>query len=258
MLWSEYEVHEAQLEGCFGEGTTEDPEGAKAKELYDSVFQGWKMPEEGASDGSVGKLVPRHEYGKTGIDMPVVSLGGFMSLAVSVMHNRKLRKRTCLLMPFSMGKAMLWVMCNAILMPVVLIIVSWTTPAAPLIFPEELMPEWVAMLICSVIAPAIWVLLTQLVFGCCEHPYHTNRLLDYSLGLGINHIETARHYMESEGQLRPTLKKRRAKKEDWIIQTKIRPYKVTGADPKRGALYQTAVGENGSLETLGMDTGVQL
>lgn len=74
--------------------------------------------------------------------------------------------------------------------------------------------------------------------------------------------------MESEGQLRPTLKKRRDRKEDWIIQTKIRPYKVRtdkngdkgdSGDPTKGALYQTAVGKDGSFETLGMaDTGVKL
>ena len=104
------------------------------------------------------------------------------------------------------------------------------------------MPKWVACLIWSIVVPAIWTLFTQLVFGCCEHPYHTDRLLDYSLSLGVNHIETARHYMESEGQLRPTLKRRRAKNEKWIIQTKIRPYAVDGdmaepiTDPTKGAL----------------------
>lgn len=245
------------------------------------------MPEEGPYDGKTGTLVPRHEYGKTGISMPVISIGGFMSLAVTVMHSRTLRKRMCLIQPLSIlckNKAMPWVMVNAILMPIVLIIVAWATPVAQLILSEDLMPKWAACLICSVVTPAVWVLFTQVVFGCSEHPYHNDRLLDYSLSLGINHIETARHCecqlraapalcyavlsntrsaaadMESEGQLRPTLKKRRDRNEDWIIQTKIRPYKVVpGGDPTKGALYQTAVGKDGSFETLGMaDTGVKL
>ena len=170
--------------------------GDDAKALYNSVFKDWKMPEEGAGDGTVGKLVPRHEYGNTGIDMPVISIGGFMSLAVTVMHNRSLRKRMCLIQPLSIlckNKAMPWVMVNAILMPIVLIIVAWATPVAQLILSEELVPKWAACLICSVVAPAVWILFTQLVFGCSEHPYHNDRLLDYSLSLGVNHIETARH-----------------------------------------------------------------
>ena len=115
--------------------------------------------------------------------------------------------------------------------------------------------RWVGIVMLSVLGPLLYIVLGMLPLGCCEHKYHCDRLLDYSLGIGVNHIETARHYMESEGQLRPLLKRRKAKREEWIVQTKIRPYDVKdGDDVKDGGLYKTAVNKGGSLDTLGCES----
>jgi predicted aldo/keto reductase-like oxidoreductase len=54
----------------------------------------------------------------------------------------------------------------------------------------------------------------------CEHQSHLDRLLDYSYAVGIDHIETARHYLESEAQLKPVLQRQRKKNQNWDVQTK--------------------------------------
>lgn len=60
--------------------------------------------------------------------------------------------------------------------------------------------------------------------------------------------------MESEGQLRPLLKRRRENDERWIVQTKIRPYDVQeDTSVTDGGLYGTAANKGGSLETLGYE-----
>ena len=75
-----------------------------------------------------------------------------------------------------------------------------------------------------------------------EHPHHCDKLMRYSHALGIDHVETARHYMESEAQLRPLLKKYRDEGQSWLVQTKIRPYAVDKIADKAGggALYKAA------------------
>lgn len=42
--------------------------------------------------------------------------------------------------------------------------------------------------ILSTLGPLLYVVLGMLPLGCCEHKRHCDRLLDYSYGIGVNHI----------------------------------------------------------------------
>jgi len=46
----------------------------------------------------------------------------------------------------------------------------------------------IGIAILSTLGPLLWVLIGMIPMGCCEHKYHCDRLLDYSYGIGVNHI----------------------------------------------------------------------
>jgi hypothetical protein len=50
--------------------------------------------------------------------------------------------------------------------------------------------RWLGIALLSTLAPMLYVFLTMLPLGCCEHQRHCDRLLDYSYGIGVNHIGT--------------------------------------------------------------------
>ncbi len=94
--------------------------GVEAKKIYDDALKDWKLDEKMPEKDKVAV----HQYGQTEImDMPVLSLGGFFSLAVTVMYSRKLRCLTgcgC--------KAKPYLILNAFLVPLVLIICAAQAP----------------------------------------------------------------------------------------------------------------------------------
>jgi hypothetical protein len=107
--------------------------GVEAKKIYDDALKDWKLDEK--------DKVAVHQYGQTEImDMPVLSLGGFFSLAVTVMYSRKLRCLTgcgC--------KAKPYLILNAFLVPLVLIICAAQAPPprpAPPAHPAEYSCCW--------------------------------------------------------------------------------------------------------------------
>ena len=94
--------------------------GVEAKKIYDDALNDWQLDEKRPEKDKVAV----HQYGKTAImEMPVLSLGGFFSLAVTVMHNRKLRCLTgcgC--------KAKNYLILNAFVVPLVLCICVAQSP----------------------------------------------------------------------------------------------------------------------------------
>lgn len=237
-----------------------------AQKLYDDILKDVPNPTPDNFDAH-RDAIPTHQYGKTEImDMPLVSLGGFVPLAMTLFHNRRLRCFTgcrC--------KAKTWVVINALAVPFIAAVL------AVVFLPQEtLLPDWCSSSLsqseepneqqCSEWFATVWPYTQYLlvlvgiviyetvamaILACCEHPYHNKRTLDYSYAIGVNHVETARHYMESEAQLRPLLKAQESKGNKWIVQTKIRCYAVEDDEDhrsNRGALYKTALE---SLKTLG-------
>ena len=96
--------------------------GVEAQKVYDAVLKDWKLDEQDPAKDTVAK----HKYGKTDIEVPVLSLGGFFSLAVTMMHNRKLRCLTC-----CRCKAAIYLGVHAFLMPIALLIGAHTTTQQP-------------------------------------------------------------------------------------------------------------------------------
>jgi hypothetical protein len=80
---------------------------------------------------------------------------------------------------------------------------------------------WIFTATAALFIPLIWFVVSAWMIGC-EHQSHLDRLLDYSYAVGIDHIETARHYLESEAQLKPVLQRQRKKNQNWDVQTKGR------------------------------------
>jgi hypothetical protein len=213
-LWSSYEPTPAQLRDAV--------DGAAARALYDKVLRGFEL---GADEPLPEHRVPRHPFGRTCLTLPVLSLGGFVSLGLTVMRNRKLRRRAgcgC--------KATHYVGVHAVLLPLALAalpwlcgawrqaLVGWLLPACVV----AALPSWGVSALLSVGTCALWVIGTMLVLAA-EHPHHVDKLMRYAYGLGVDHVETARHYLESEAQLRPLLRRYREEGTPWTVQTKIRP-----------------------------------
>ena len=246
-------------------GAVEDP--AEAKRIYEGVLKDVPDPDPNDLEAEAHRdAIPKHAYGeKTGItDMPLVSLGGFVALPMHLFFDRKMRCLTgcrC--------KAKTWLMFNALLVPIVAVVLLIVFTPEENFLPKVCLwvngtadgddsadgecPRWVAVTGLAIVGIALYELLAMAVLSCCEHPYHNDRNLDYSHAIGVNHVETARHYMESEAQLKPLLKAQAKKGKKWIVQTKIRCYAVEDDEDhkkNKGALYKTALE---SLKTIGRD-----
>jgi hypothetical protein len=242
-LWSSYDPTQRQM--------TKGVAGDEAKALYDSALEGFVLDPENADPANT---VPRNAYGNTGLSVPAVSLGGFMSIGLTVMRKRKLRVGCGCKAPIYLG-------LHAIVMPLVLLTLPFVFPGLTELWlpaaAAAALPWWAAALLTGCIDVACWTLAAMALLSVFEHPHHCDKLMRYSHALGIDHVETARHYMESEAQLRPLLKKYRNEGQSWLVQTKIRPYAVDKIADKAGggALYKTA---KSSLAMLGMESGVDM
>jgi hypothetical protein len=200
-LYSNYNPTQAQLDQAI--------DGTEAQELYDSILSNFNI------EDPTTHAVPRRQYGKSTVTVPVISLGGFVALGSSVMQNRKLSG------PLGCGcKGMLFFACNGLIVPLLLCIISLVIGIPRALALEGYLP-WIVTATAALFIPLIWFVVSAWMIGC-EHQSHLDRLLDYSYAVGIDHIETARHYLESEAQLKPVLQRQRKKNQNWDVQTKGR------------------------------------
>ena len=228
-LWSSYDVSKEQLVGTL--------QGDAAQRLYDTVLSKFDIDDPQMT-------VPRRSYGKgNATTVPILSLGGFVALGSSVMRNRKLT------FPCGCGcKGQLFLACNGLLLPLLLFIIVWVTALGTSIFSLEvevfgwLLPWWMVACVSSLAMPCCWFIVAAWMVGC-EHQTHLDGLFDFAHNQGIDHVETARHYLESEAQLKPVLRRQREKGQQWMVQTKVRPY------VQKDAFYKTSVA---CMETLGV------
>ena len=231
-LWSNYESSSSQLLSAI--------EGEEAKKMYDNVLSSFNIADAHSHE------VPRRPYGTRNKDItvPLISLGGFVALGSAVMRNRKLKG------PCGCGsccKGMVYFACNGLILPLLCVIMVWiiaaTQSSTNVLFMHYGWISWVVVVVLSLLAPLLWFVVSAWIIGC-EHQNHLDGLLDYSYATGIDHIETARHYMESEAQLKPVLARQRKKGHAWMIQTKVRCY------DEKDALYNTSIA---CLKTLGVN-----
>ena len=223
-LYSNYNPTQAQLDHSIDGGE-------EAQNLYDSILSNFNI------EDPTTHAVPRRQYGKSNITVPIISLGGFVALGSSVMRNRKLKG------PCGCGcKGMIFFACNGLIIPLLLFIIALVVGITQALSLEGYIP-WIITATASLLIPLIWFVVSAWMIGC-EHQSHLDRLLDYSYAVGIDHIETARHYLESEAQLKPVLQRQTKKNQPWLVQTKVRPY------AQKGALYDTS---KACLKTLGLD-----
>ena len=212
-LWSSHEVSPAQLEASLSD--------QQAAALYANVLQDFNIHD------PTTHSVPRRPYGSSNsFTVPLLSLGGFVALGSSVMRNRKL-KGVC----GCNCKGRTYFAVNGLLIPILLGAATWAVAAK-----QNVLTNTAEVVYCcgaSVLLPCVWFVVAAWMINY-EHQQHLDRLFDYSHAIGMDHVETARHYMESEAQLNPVLQRQQDKGQEWIVQTKVRPY------AEADAFYKTA------------------
>ena len=143
--------------------------------------------------------MPRSSVGK--VVVPALCLGG-----PPFMYGYAFRTQRLL---FGWIPPMVFLPMNLVLFPVGLLVgCAATLPLAYGI---------VAGLFCS------WSWITAAGAVCVyEQTRYSTKVMQRALALGINHIETARHYLTSEAFIRPVVKSVGRKR--LVLQTKVRPY----------------------------------
>lgn len=157
--------------------------------------------------------VPTRPFGKTGLTVPVLSLGcgPFMHFN-SVYYGRKM---------WGVVDGTAFLMFSIFVQPPLFAAAGYATGRA----------------VGLTLAPAISVATGAVVVGQLflmwllntEHQQNCDATLRKALDLGFNHLETARMYMTSEAALATSIARCGAKAGDFILQTKVRPVDGVGA-----------------------------
>ena len=188
-LWSPEDVSEKHLK----EACQSDEE---LQRVYDKALADFDMDNP--------PKMPISKFGKTKLSMPLISLGGGV-----LVHALVFRTGRAL---WGLFNPKLYLALNAILFPLVGVLYA-------------LRSFWVG----DMASVGIALGMTVLCFAGSsflvniEHLGFGRKLLAKSIHFGINHIETARHYLTSEAYL-GTLLCEGDLRSEVLLQTKIRPY----------------------------------
>ena len=233
-LWSNYEIAPQQLVGTL--------DGISAQKLYDKLLLSF--------DVAHSEKVKSRKYGmkKNSINVPILSLGGMVGMRKSIRKNTRLLFVSidfnvlvcCKCCKFKCHmKSQTFFLCNAVIVPMLFFFVAWIN----YLHFQYLKVSILHTIFASIFFPFCWLVFSgwMMLNG---HQRHLDTLLNYAYKVGINHIETARGYKDSEAQLSTVLQRQLEKNHIWIVQTKVKPYKECGS------FYKTSLS---CMKTLGKE-----
>ena len=189
-LWSDYEVPAALLSSA----NSKSP--AELQAIYDEAVRDLKTPLSDDRD----TVMPTSHLGGTTV-VPALTLGGPPFLfGMAFRTNRKL---------FGCVPPAAFLPLNLVVLPLGVVGACCATlPGAY---------GWAA----GLVGAFAWVSLAG-GLAVWEQTRYSTRIMRAALARGINHVETARHYLTSEAYLRPVL--RNVGRDRVVLQTKVRPY----------------------------------